>query len=164
MYNTSLAAIVTSILATCILVYSQALLVHVTLYSSQCSNNDDWIGSSSERTRVGAGILTLQSFDSCDVYEISYNNSEDTTSGSDPPVTPIVSTRNFLTSSATTPLDDGRKQLLFLYDCETTGGSHYEEHIIEIASAVMAPDELSITKMEFTSLCYTSRRIDPIGK
>lgn len=143
--------------------------MHV-LSSSQCSNDDDWInslGSSSEH--VDVGMLTLQSFDSSgssEVYEISDSNSDDTTSDtscSDPPVTPTVSTRNLLTSSATIPLDDG-KQLLFLYDCETTAGSHYDEHIIEIASAVMAPDKLSITKMEFTSLCHTSRRIDPIGK
>ena len=135
------------------------------LYSSQCSN-DDWIsslGSSSEH--VGIGMLTLQNFDSrsSDVHEISDSNSDDITNGPDPPVTPIVSTRNLLTSSSTTPFDN-EKQLLFLYDCETTGGSHYEEHIIEISSAVMAPDKLSITKMEFTSLCYTLHQIDPIGK
>ena len=41
-------------------------------------------------------------------------------------------TRNLLNYSSTIPLNGG-KQLLFLYDCETTGLSHYVEHIIEIA-------------------------------
>ena len=137
--------------------------MHV-LSSSQCSSDDDRIsslGSSSERVGVN-DVLTLQSFDSSgssDVYEISDSNSDDTTLCSD---IPTALTMNLLTSSATFP--PGRKQLLFLYDCETTSGSHYDEHIIEIASAVIAPDKLSITKMEFTSLCHTSRRIHPISK
>ena len=66
-----------------------------------------------------------------------------------------------ITSSATIPPD--RKQLLFLYDCETTGGSHYDEHIIEIGSVVILPDNLSVTQIEFSSLCHTSHRIDPQG-
>ena len=115
-------------------------------------------------------MLTLQSqFDSersagcSDVYEISSDSSSDDTindtSCSDPP---IISTEHLLTSSSAIPLD--RKQLLFLYDCETTGGSHYDEHIIEIASVVIVPDNLSFTKTEFTSLCHTSHRIHPKSK
>lgn len=80
---------------------------------------------------------------------------------------PISATRgaticagNLLNSSSTIG-----KQLLFFYDCETTGLSHYEDHIIEIASEVIVPDDLSsITKTEFSSLCHTSRLSNPTGK
>lgn len=51
------------------------------------------------------------------------------------------------------------KLLLFLYDCETTGGSFHNDHIMELASVVIAPDDISISKPSFTSLCHTSRRI-----
>ena len=51
------------------------------------------------------------------------------------------------------------KPLLFMYDCETTGGSFYIDHIMEIGSAVIAPDGVSITNHEFSSLCHTSRQI-----
>ena len=43
------------------------------------------------------------------------------------------------------------KRLMFLFDCETTGGSHYSDHIIEIASTVIIPDNTSITTVEFSS-------------
>ena len=54
--------------------------------------------------------------------------------------------------------DDGER-LLFFYDCETTGGSCHKDHIMEIASVVIAPDDVNISKPEFTSLCHTSRHI-----
>ena len=113
-------------------------------------------------------VLTVLSATACDVYEISdrYDTDDTTndTSCSGLPVSPTFSTGNLLTMSSAIPLNG--KQLLFLYDCETTGGSHYDEHIIEIASIVIVPDDLnvSITKTEFTSLCHTSRRIHPMGK
>ena len=43
-----------------------------------------------------------------------------------------------------------------MYDCETTGGSFYQDHIIEIGSAVIAPDGVSISNHEVSSLCHTS--------
>ena len=110
-------------------------------------------------------MLTLQSFESAgcsDVYEISDSNTDDATNDASCPGSPIISTEHLLTSSSAIPLDG--KQLLFLYDCETTGGSHYDEHIIEIASVVIVPDNLSFTKTEFTSLCHTSHRIHPMSK
>lgn len=51
------------------------------------------------------------------------------------------------------------KPLLFMYDCETTSGSFYQGHIMEIGSAVIAPDGVSISNEEFSSLCHTSRHI-----
>ena len=55
------------------------------------------------------------------------------------------------------------KRLMFLFDCETTGGSHYSDHIIEIASTVIIPDNTSITTVEFSSLCRTSKHISSFG-
>ena len=55
------------------------------------------------------------------------------------------------------------KQLMFLYDCETTGGSHYSDHIIEIAATVIVPENVSITTTEFSSLCRTSKHISTFG-
>ena len=49
------------------------------------------------------------------------------------------------------------KQLIILFDCETTGGSHYSDHIIEVAATVIVPVNISITKEEFSSLCRTSK-------
>ena len=100
--------------------------------------------------------------DSSDVYEISDSSSDDTTNDTSSSAPPIIPTENLLTSNSAIPLDG--KQLLFLYDCETTGGSHYDEHIIEIASIVIVPDNLSFTKTEFTSLCHTSRCIHSKSK
>ena len=69
---------------------------------------------------------------------------------------------NSLSTTPTVSLDG--KQLLIFYDCETTGGSHYNEHVIEIASTVMVPDNIHISTPEFSSLCRTSRHIAAIGK
>ena len=55
------------------------------------------------------------------------------------------------------------KPLLFMYDCETTGGSFYQDHIVEIGSMVIAPDGVSISNEEFSSLCHTSRHITRKG-
>ena len=49
--------------------------------------------------------------------------------------------------------------LYFFYDCETTGGSYYRDHIIEVAASVLVPDGLDITITQFSSLCHTSRHI-----
>ena len=51
------------------------------------------------------------------------------------------------------------KPLLFLYDCETTGGSFHQDHIMEIGSTVIIPDGVSISNEKFCSLCHTSRHI-----
>ena len=55
------------------------------------------------------------------------------------------------------------KRLMFLFDCETTGGSHYSDYIIEVASTVIIPDNVSITTVEFSSLCRTSKHISSFG-
>lgn len=60
-------------------------------------------------------------------------------------------------NSDVTP-DDGER-LLFFYDCETTGGSCHNDHIMEIASVVIPPDDVNISKPHFASLCHTSRHI-----
>lgn len=52
---------------------------------------------------------------------------------------------------------DDVKPLLFLYDCETTGLSIYNDHIIEIAA------ELVDCPVAFSSLVKTSRRIPAPG-
>ena len=44
-------------------------------------------------------------------------------------------------------------------DCETTGGSCHKDHIMEIASVLIASDDVNISKADFTSLCHMSRHI-----
>ena len=85
------------------------------------------------------------------------SDTDDTTSNSDPLLT--VSTESL---QSTNPLN--RKQLLFLFKCETTGRSHYDDRIIEIASVVIVPDNLTITQTEFSSLCHTLHCICSDGK
>ena len=85
------------------------------------------------------------------------SDTDDATNNSDP--LPTASTGSL---QSTNPLN--RRQLLFLYDCETTGLSHYYDRIIEIASVVIVPDNLTITQAEFSSLCHTSHRICSGGK
>ena len=53
-------------------------------------------------------------------------------------------------------LDDGvdvtpndSEPLLFFYECETTGGSYHQDHIIEVAATVVVPDGLHITSTQF---------------
>ena len=53
--------------------------------------------------------------------------------------------------------------LYFLYDCEGTGGSIYDDHIVEIA-AIVQPLCVDIrAPTEFQFLVKTSRKIKPIG-
>ena len=87
----------------------------------------------------------------------SESDTDDATSNSDP--FPSVSTGSLQSTNSL-----NRKQLLFLYDCETTGLSHYDDHIIEIGSAVIVPDSLTISQTEFSSLCHTSHDISTGGK
>ena len=50
--------------------------------------------------------------------------------------------------------------LLFFYDCESTGGSTYDDHIIEVgAKVVAAPDSADIPQLEYSSLIHSSRTI-----
>jgi len=56
---------------------------------------------------------------------------------------------NILESPSPDP--DSGEPLIFIYDCETTGGSHVVDHIIEIAAMVLVPDEVHITKLEFST-------------
>ena len=55
------------------------------------------------------------------------------------------------------------KRLMILCDCETTGGSHYNDHIIEVAATVIIPDNVSTTITEFSNLCRTSKHISSFG-
>ena len=87
----------------------------------------------------------------------SESDTDDATSNSDP--SPSVSTGSLQNTNSL-----NRKQLLFLYKCETTGLSHYDDHIIEIASVVIVPDSLTISQTEFSSLCHTSHHICTDGK
>ena len=58
--------------------------------------------------------------------------------------------------------DDNTRPLLFLYDCETTGLSIYNEHIIEIATVVV-DSPVSYSNTTFESLVKTARSISPSG-
>ena len=49
-----------------------------------------------------------------------------------------------------------REQLGILFDCDTTRGRHHSYHIIEVAAIVIVPDNISVTKEEFSSLCCSS--------
>ena len=50
--------------------------------------------------------------------------------------------------------------LLFFYDCESTGGSTYDDHIIEVgAKVIAAPDSADIPQLEYSSLIHSSRTI-----
>ena len=62
-------------------------------------------------------------------------------------------------SSATDPTMNSGKPLLFFYDCETTGGSHLRDHIMEVGSVVVVPEGAMVTTAEFSSLCHTSQHI-----
>lgn len=54
------------------------------------------------------------------------------------------------------------KPLLFLYDCETTGFSIYNDHTIEIAAEVVNCP-VACSNGTFSSLVKTSRRIPAAG-
>ena len=59
--------------------------------------------------------------------------------------------------------DNGGYPVLFLYDCEATGGSIYKDHIIEVASSVIEPNGVFLSVTSFSSLCRSSRHICKIG-
>lgn len=59
---------------------------------------------------------------------------------------------------------DDAHPLLFSYDCETTGLSIYNDHIIEIAAEVINCPVMSHNNASFSSLVKTSRRIPTPGK
>jgi len=66
---------------------------------------------------------------------------------------------SFLPSDEGLPYDDMHPLLLF-YDCEATGGSIYDDNIIEIAAKVIGvPNTVNIACREFSSFSNTSRRI-----
>ena len=47
--------------------------------------------------------------------------------------------------------------LLFFFDCESTGGSMYTDHMIEVGAKVVAvPDSVSITQHQYGSLIHSS--------
>ena len=50
--------------------------------------------------------------------------------------------------------------LLFFFDCESTGGSMYSDHIIEVGAKVVAvPNSVNITQHQYGSLIHSSRNI-----
>ena len=67
-------------------------------------------------------------------------------------------------NAATDSTVESGKPLLFMYDCETTGGSHLWDHIMEVGSVVLVPDGVSITTTEFSSVFHTSQHITRQGK
>ena len=77
----------------------------------------------------------------------------------DEPDNPIT-----IVNHATGPTVENGKPLLLIYDCETTGGSHLRDHIMEVGSVVLIPDGVSISNAEFSSLCHTSLHITRQGK
>ena len=49
---------------------------------------------------------------------------------------------------------------MFFYDCESTSGSIYEDHIIEVgAKVVAAPCSTDISQLGYSSLIHSSRII-----
>ena len=52
-------------------------------------------------------------------------------------------------SSTTDPTVDNGEQLLFIFDCETTGGSQLRDHVMEVGSVVVAPEGVSISTTKF---------------
>ena len=66
---------------------------------------------------------------------------------------------SFLSSDEGFPYDDMHPLLIF-YDCEATGGSIYNDNIVEIAAKVIGvPNSVNIACRDFSSLSNTSRRI-----
>ena len=54
--------------------------------------------------------------------------------------------------------------LLFFFDCETTGFSIYDDHIIESAAKVIGVPLASVSMPSFASLVHTPRNIPAKGK
>jgi len=59
--------------------------------------------------------------------------------------------------------DTNCQSLIFMFDCETTGLSVYEDHITELAAEVLVPSGVSISTTKFSSLCYIARHIPKKG-
>ena len=59
------------------------------------------------------------------------------------------------------PLDG--KLLLFMYDCESTGSTIYQDDIVEIAAVILAPDDVTISETSFSQLCKTSLPVSTVG-
>ena len=143
-------------------------ITHMCLNFSNIHNDVNWVNSPGSSSSEGLGVnpmfnLNGDSTNHNDIITISSDSDTDdptVDTSLDPSIHPV---RNLLSYSSTIPLNGG-KQLLLLYDCETTGLSHYVEHIIEIASVVIVPDNSTITQTEFSSLCYTPRHISPLSK
>jgi len=53
--------------------------------------------------------------------------------------------------------------LLFIYECQTTGGNIHDDHIIEVAAEVIGTEKEFVTVKSFSELCYTTRPIQGIG-
>ena len=71
----------------------------------------------------------------------------------------IPSEDSFLPSDEGLPYDDMHPLLIF-YDYEATGGSIYNDNIIEVATKVIGvPHTVNIACRDFSSLSNTSRRI-----
>ena len=71
----------------------------------------------------------------------------------------LPSEDSFLPSDEELPYDDMHPLLIF-YDCEATGGSIYDDNIIEVAAKVIGvPNTVNIACRDFSSLSNTSRRI-----
>ena len=59
---------------------------------------------------------------------------------------------------------DQAHPLLFIYDCEATGLSIYDDHITEIAAKVVGVPLSSLSQPSFSSLVHTPRKIPKKGK
>ena len=71
----------------------------------------------------------------------------------------VPTEESFLPSDEGLPYDDMHPLLIF-YDCEATGGSIYDDNIIELAAKVVGvPNTVNIAHRDFSSLSNTSRRI-----
>ena len=67
-----------------------------------------------------------------------------------------------LSMELTEDSSDNAKPLLFFYDCETTGLSIYNDHIIEIA-AQLVDCPVPYSNTTFSTLIKTSRRLPTAG-
>ena len=59
----------------------------------------------------------------------------------------------FLLEESLSSDNNGSCPVLFLYDCKATGGGIYKDHIIEVASLVIKPGDVSVSVTSFSSLC-----------
>ena len=74
----------------------------------------------------------------------------------------VPTEESFLPSDEGLPYDDMHPVLIF-YDCEATGGSIYDDNIIELAAKVVGvPNTINIAHRDFSSLSNTSRRITKV--